>query len=447
MSISGPIIPFHTAKQWKELDPHTKNVILGFGAAFIPVVGPLISAGIGLADAKLYYDEGDKTSAGLTATFAMLPLVGSLVLKIPGVKELGVKGMSRLASLIKSNGKLTKQELEIVNGIVQNEKLIKSELTTLSKKISPILKEIESLKPKYIKQFGQQEYDALFTKLLKNEIGKDEFLKVLSSTKKTAIVQGIKGITMSSDEIIKIKNLAGKIYKGELPKSLTLKIKVKDKIEDVFVEFVKEPNLSMASAGYTKNWKPKLTFNTKNLPKNYEEIKRIIYHEVTHIKDPMPQFLKQNKQGNYYLTGSGTQYSEEAGKLFSKAREIRLKTPKGQQLPKEYFDLMAKSKKFLSKYEYAPNEKTANFQMIYSSIPDKINSIIRNYPSKFGKKKALESLDSILNYFKKGKGNIENIIGKRQVEYLNDLKKIDLKQYNDVVKKIFQEVQNVKYQL
>ena len=71
--------------EWTKLDQHTKNSILSFGAAFIPVIGPFISAGIGIADAKLYYDEGDKKGAGLTAAFSMLPFLGSVVSKIPGV--------------------------------------------------------------------------------------------------------------------------------------------------------------------------------------------------------------------------------------------------------------------------------------------------------------------------------------------------------------------------
>jgi hypothetical protein len=57
------------------VDPHTLMTILAIGTAFIPVAGPFISAGIGLADAALYYEEGDKSSAGLTAAFSMIPFI------------------------------------------------------------------------------------------------------------------------------------------------------------------------------------------------------------------------------------------------------------------------------------------------------------------------------------------------------------------------------------
>ena len=60
------------------LDSHTGNLILGILTSFIPVVGPFISAGIGLIDAKKYYDEGDKKTAGLMVMFSSLPGLGLL---------------------------------------------------------------------------------------------------------------------------------------------------------------------------------------------------------------------------------------------------------------------------------------------------------------------------------------------------------------------------------
>ena len=43
------------------LDTHTFMTLAQIATAFIPVAGPFISAGIGLADAALYYKEGDKS--------------------------------------------------------------------------------------------------------------------------------------------------------------------------------------------------------------------------------------------------------------------------------------------------------------------------------------------------------------------------------------------------
>ena len=54
-----------SAENWYKQNAHTVNTVLQIGSAFIPVIGPFISAGIGLADAKKYYDEGDTKTAGL----------------------------------------------------------------------------------------------------------------------------------------------------------------------------------------------------------------------------------------------------------------------------------------------------------------------------------------------------------------------------------------------
>ena len=40
-----------------DTDPHTALQITAFAVAFIPVVGPWISAALGIADAALYYKE------------------------------------------------------------------------------------------------------------------------------------------------------------------------------------------------------------------------------------------------------------------------------------------------------------------------------------------------------------------------------------------------------
>lgn len=116
---------------FKSIDPHTLAIIMGIGTAFIPIVGPFISAGIGLADAALYYKEGDTKTAGMVAMFSLMPGVGAIVGKIPGVKQLGAKGMAALAPKIsKGASNLTKLEAEVVEAISQNSNLIQQELNT-----------------------------------------------------------------------------------------------------------------------------------------------------------------------------------------------------------------------------------------------------------------------------------------------------------------------------
>ena len=110
--------------KYLNLDPHTRNSILSIGAYFIPYVGPALSSGIQAYDVSLYLKEGKNKEAGLTLFLMCLPLIGSVVQKIPGVKQLGTKGMSLLSKKIISNGALTPLENSVVSSIKSNTKLI-----------------------------------------------------------------------------------------------------------------------------------------------------------------------------------------------------------------------------------------------------------------------------------------------------------------------------------
>ena len=96
---------------------HNISAVLQIVTAFVPIVGPFVSAGIGLMDAAQYAKEGDSTSAGIVGTLSMLPFIGPVVAKIPGVKTLGSKGMAALGKKLSSGQKnFTKQEQEVLKG-------------------------------------------------------------------------------------------------------------------------------------------------------------------------------------------------------------------------------------------------------------------------------------------------------------------------------------------
>jgi hypothetical protein len=180
VSISG----FYNPK-----DKHKYLTILQIGTAFIPYVGPFISAGIGLYDAKTYYDEGDKTSAGLTAAFSMLPFAGSIVMKIPGVKELGVKGMAALSSKLISKKALSKAELEIANSIVQWEPKIQKELMKMAPKLTKVSKDLNLYKASYIKKYGQAKYNHLLAEFLYDTIDGTKFIQTLKTASKSSNIR------------------------------------------------------------------------------------------------------------------------------------------------------------------------------------------------------------------------------------------------------------------
>lgn len=166
------------------IDPHTLAMVLGIGSAFIPVIGPFISAGIGLADAALYYKQGDSESAGLVAAFSMIPFAGKILSKIPGVKELGSKGMALLASKLSSGAKnLTKAETEIANAISKYTPQIQEELSKMAPKLKSSMKEIELFKPNFIKKYGETEYNKLLASYLYDGIEKQAFISKLKNVK------------------------------------------------------------------------------------------------------------------------------------------------------------------------------------------------------------------------------------------------------------------------
>jgi hypothetical protein len=111
------------------VDTHTLMMVLSIATAFIPLVGPFISAGIQLGDAALYESEGNTKMAGLTGMFAFLPGIGSTLSKIiPSISKLGPTGFSKLATKISGKQALSPLEKEVVEGIGKNSTLVQQEL-------------------------------------------------------------------------------------------------------------------------------------------------------------------------------------------------------------------------------------------------------------------------------------------------------------------------------
>jgi len=103
---------------------HGMNAVLEIVTAFIPLVGPFISVGIGGEDARLYWKEGDKLSAAVVAMFSLLPGLSL----IPGAKELGKKGMAKLFSKFIKGEKFTPLEDKVAKELGKESQLIKNEV-------------------------------------------------------------------------------------------------------------------------------------------------------------------------------------------------------------------------------------------------------------------------------------------------------------------------------
>jgi hypothetical protein len=119
-------------KDLQQMDSHTKLSILQIGTAFIPFVGPFISAGIGLADAAMYYNEGDKKTAGLVGIFSMIPGVGGLASKM-GLGKWSAKALGEIGKKISFGSKLTPIESQVANRVAQYKQLIQTEMNKIGK--------------------------------------------------------------------------------------------------------------------------------------------------------------------------------------------------------------------------------------------------------------------------------------------------------------------------
>ena len=131
---------------------HEVNMVLGIAAVFIPFVGSALSAGIGAIDAKQYYDEGDTKTAGMIMMFALLPGIGKVVSKIPGVKTLGPKLMAELGKKLSLGSKaFSPAEIEVVTQISQYKNLITQEIAKVGEATAK-----QSVKKELVKQAVKQ---------------------------------------------------------------------------------------------------------------------------------------------------------------------------------------------------------------------------------------------------------------------------------------------------
>jgi hypothetical protein len=108
----------------------------------LAVVGmPYLSAAVAAADAGMYWNEGDKYTAGFIAVLTAIPVIGALAAKIPGVKQLGTKGIRALAkklTRVKAGEKVafTKTEAAIVKAMGKHPNLINKEIRAYTKRLA-----------------------------------------------------------------------------------------------------------------------------------------------------------------------------------------------------------------------------------------------------------------------------------------------------------------------
>jgi hypothetical protein len=98
-------------------------------ALFIPYVGWAVSIGLGMIDAAIYWNEGDKETAGLVGFLTLLPGVGKVVKKFPFVKSWGKNGAKKIALKISNNKPLNMLERYQLKALGESTEFIEKAVT------------------------------------------------------------------------------------------------------------------------------------------------------------------------------------------------------------------------------------------------------------------------------------------------------------------------------
>lgn len=373
-------------KSMGNADPHVVLAILGIGAAFIPFAGPFLSLGIGLLDAGLYYKQGDKTSAGISAVFSLLPLVG----KIPGVKETSSAVWKAIASKMASGAVLSKAESELVKQVASNAGSIQTLVSSTSKKLSPLVKQITELKPEYIKRYGQEAYEKLMRDFISGVSDQDYLLQTLKAGQKAApeLASFVTrfGIKFGPAEITQIEKIASQVFDDDTVKQVILNLKTGPRTIKVYTvprSLVAKQLPASASANMFADSAGNAVYiikdNIENLSR--KNITDILTHEFAHIKDPSivksPAYIK--KYATEALEGlKNWALSDDLNKLGFK--------DKAQTL----------FNKGIKQYYLNPNEIIANNSMVLQNFAT--NS--KNLGNVMNKNELIRGLDGVINWSK-----------------------------------------------
>jgi hypothetical protein len=147
--------PLSTITKTVQEHRHELMILGQIVTAFIPLVGPVASAGLGIADAKMYHDEGDDYAAGLSLVLSLLP-GGSKVVK------------SLVPKLLAKSGRLTAAEASILKKVATSKTFINEQLAKLIKQgvESGKIKESSLKSIKWIKPVAKGVYQAVGTSVM-----------------------------------------------------------------------------------------------------------------------------------------------------------------------------------------------------------------------------------------------------------------------------------------
>jgi hypothetical protein len=313
------------------------------------------------------------------------------------VKQLGAKGMAALSSKLTKGQKLTQLETEIVNSINKFKQFISSELNLASSKISPITKEIQSLKPKYIERFGVNKYEELLRDYISGVSDKNYFLQSLNSAKKASpnLASFVTkfGIKFSKNEIDKIQKVIANLENDAID---IVKLETKNgprtiRVKKVDGDWVAKNRPDYTNAAAWAQSADDLVVVNRGATQymSAKDIDDLLMHEFGHIKDP--SIVKSPVYQKLYSTKA--KQGIDALKMAADADAIKWAE---LGLEKPIDDIVGLRKIGRQKYILNPNEIIANNTMTLQSLATQT----KRWSEVLRKKDILKGLDDIINHAK-----------------------------------------------
>ena len=171
-------------KGWDEsLTSHNMNTILGIASVMVPVIGPILTAAIGVGDSLKYFQEGKTKTATIGLLFSLIPLSAKLLRLVPELSQIGLRGSVALVEKLISNSKLVPAETQILKKIATNKNVIETELKSIGALLKPVEPIISKYKQSYISKFGEAKYTTLLSQYISKQINQDQFSKSLAYSK------------------------------------------------------------------------------------------------------------------------------------------------------------------------------------------------------------------------------------------------------------------------
>ncbi len=275
-------------------EKHNYLMAISLVGVFIPFVGPAISIAADVADAMLYYKEGDMYGAGMAMAFNVLPF-GMLIKKIPGIQKIGQSGLGNLVKSVseklKNNvpvEKFTEVEKNVVNWFNKEKNVISKEL---KKEIN------QKLKTSISKIFSKKLTKQFLIMILK---------KTLQASAKFGINIGslalnIGGVMYSYDKLYKLltnDNTENKRRIAELQRKLQ---ELKYDIGKTGVDGIMGPSTKNAIMKFQKRNKMSPTGTFDNQIANLLKIDPPTNYDLSRIEQTLaknPEEIKQQLESN-----------------------------------------------------------------------------------------------------------------------------------------------------